>query len=68
MLTWNKKHGILILINMYHLLLLAIGGLDGVVSLEATGKPLHHVTVILPQLNKSTETGDDGKLDRKSVV
>ena len=46
---------------MYHLLFLAIGSLEGIVALESTGKPLHHVTVILPQLNKSTETGDDGK-------
>jgi len=46
---------------MYHFLLLAIGALEGTVSLESTGKPLHHVTVVLPRLNKSTETNDDGK-------
>ncbi|MBI2687197.1 MAG: TonB-dependent receptor [Acidobacteria bacterium] len=51
---------------MYHFLLLAanllaVNNLEGTVTLESTGKPLHHVTVVLPQLNKSTETDDDGK-------
>jgi iron complex outermembrane receptor protein len=51
---------------MYHFLLLAanlltIGGLEGTVTLESTGKPAHHVTVVVPQLNLSTETDDDGK-------
>lgn len=51
---------------MYHFILLAanllgVNNLEGTVTLEATGKPLHHVTVVLPQLNKSTETDDDGK-------
>ena len=30
-------------------------------TLQSSGKPVHHVTVVLPQLNKSTETGEDGK-------
>lgn len=51
---------------MYHFILLAanllgVNTLEGTVTLESTGKPLHHVTVVLPQLNKSTETDDDGK-------
>lgn len=50
---------------IYHLLLaanaLAAASLEGTVTLESTGKPIHHVTVVLPQLNKSTETDDDGK-------
>jgi iron complex outermembrane receptor protein len=47
---------------MYHLLFLfAFNNLEGTVTLDATGKPLHHVTVVLPQLNKSTETDNDGK-------
>ncbi|MFN0104756.1 MAG: TonB-dependent receptor [Bryobacteraceae bacterium] len=51
---------------MYHLLfvaanLLSLNTLEGIVTLESTGQPIHHVTVIIPQLNKSTETGDDGK-------
>lgn len=41
--------------------LLAVNTLEGTVTLESTGKPIHHVTVVVPQLNKSTETDDDGK-------
>ncbi|HEU0121958.1 MAG TPA: TonB-dependent receptor [Bryobacteraceae bacterium] len=51
---------------MYHFILLAAallpsGAVEGTVTLESTGKPVHHVTVVLPQINKSTETDDDGK-------
>ena len=46
---------------MYHLLFLAFSNLEGIVALDSTGKPLHHVTVVLPKLHKSTETDDDGK-------
>ena len=45
---------------MYQFLLLA-ANLFGTVTLESTGKPIHHVSVVIPQLNKSTETDDDGK-------
>lgn len=42
-------------------ILFANGAVQGTVTLESTGKPVHHVTVVIPQLNKSTETDDDGK-------
>ncbi len=57
---------------MYHFLLLAanlftVANLEGTVTLESTGKPIHHVTVVIPGLNKSTETDDDGKFQFKGV-
>lgn len=57
---------------MYHFILLAANlfagsNLDGTVNLAATGKPLHHVTVVLPQLNKSTETDDEGRFHFTSL-
>lgn len=51
---------------MYHFLLLAanlfaVNTLEGTVTLASTGNPVHHVSVVIPKLNRSTETGDDGK-------
>jgi iron complex outermembrane receptor protein len=57
---------------MYHLLLLAanlftVTDLQGTVTLESTGNPVHHVTVVIPKLNRSTETDDNGKFQFKGL-
>ena len=51
---------------LYHIFLLAanllgVNNLEGTVTLESTGQPLHHATVVLPQLNRSTQTDESGK-------
>ena len=49
------------------LLLALLGIVDGTVLLQSTQKPLHHATVVIPALQRITETDDNGKFQFKDV-